>query len=300
MHSDSPALRVQSLLQVVQAGPGHGVLHVRPVLRPGQHHLPRRGEGADVVHMLVGLVIVDAPGQPEDLRYVQIRPQHLLNLFPGKRRIPPSAQQAALRHHAGSLPVHMDGAALQDEVPLAVHILLQQVAELPRHLVVLVPGEVQAVVEASPGVEAPVYASYDTCVVFYKGGCVVPGPGVIAGHLHHPDMGGEQGSGIVVLGPAGADRHLLRPGDGLGHLREGPSGRVSAVLPGVRPLREYQDAALMGLELRGHPEAVRGRSGSFDDFHELTLSGKKFLNFFNYFFYNSLSPRSNFRHIFRV
>ena len=55
-----------------------------------------------------------------------------------------------------------------------------------------------------PGVEAPVYASYDTCVVFYKGGRVVPGPGVIAGHLHHPDMGGEQGSGIVVLGPAGA------------------------------------------------------------------------------------------------
>ena len=138
--------------------------------------------------MAISLVIVYPAGEPDNLGNIQIFLQVLLDLFPAQLRIPPLAKETGLRNNAGPLPVHMNRASLQNEVPLVIDVPVHQVAKLSRHLIVLIPGKIQSVVKASPCVESPVHSPYDTCVIFHKGGRIISGPGIIAGHLHHSDL----------------------------------------------------------------------------------------------------------------
>ena len=243
-------------------------MYVLFIIRPCQHRLPRLDEGADIVYMLIGLVVVDPAGKPKHLGHPQIFLQYLLNLLLCQPGVPSSAQQAALRHHTSPFPVHMDGAALQNEIPFVIYIRIQQIAELSRHLIVLVPRKIQPVTKAAPCVEPPVDAPDLPGGIAHKGRPIISGPRVIAGHLHHPDMRRQRRPRIVILRPAGAHRHLLRLPYGFRHLHKGPSCGIPSILPGIRPLRKYHDAALMEFKLSGHIKAVPRRRRLSDDPHE--------------------------------
>ena len=66
-------------------------------------------------------------------------------------------EQALLGGEAGALPVDVDRTALEHEGgAIAVHAL--DLEHLSGHLVVAVPGKIQAAVETAPGVEGPVDA----------------------------------------------------------------------------------------------------------------------------------------------
>ena len=76
------ARRIGDGVQVIQPCFGQGILRVILVVGPGKHHLTRRCKGTDVVHVLVGLVLINAPGQPQHLADAEILGQGGLNLFP--------------------------------------------------------------------------------------------------------------------------------------------------------------------------------------------------------------------------
>ena len=249
------ALCVGGALQYLQAGARQLVLRVGGVVRPGEDHLAGLHERADVVNVLVGFVVVDPALQPDDLLRSEVLLQPVLYLLLGKPGIAPGAKQAGFGGEYRPLTVGVYRAALQHESGGVVHAFVIEVAELARHAVVLVPGEVQTVLQTAPGVEAPVYSAYNLTVC-YKSRGVIPRPAVVAGHLDHPDMRREHSAGVFVLLVAGADGDFLAPGDSLADPDESLARGVGAVLPGIRALRKYQNAAVMLREFRRHIEAV--------------------------------------------
>ena len=64
----------------------------------------------------------------------------------------------------------MDGAALQHEALGAVGVHVRHLTDLLRYLIVPVPREVQAVVQAAPCVEGPVHRPQAALTVYQKVG----------------------------------------------------------------------------------------------------------------------------------
>lgn len=181
--------------------------------------------------MAVGLVGVDAVPQPDDLFAPQIAAELFLDIPAAQLRVPARGQQAHLRGQHSALAVHMDGSALQHKIVGAVAVHPLQLADFPGHQVVLVPGEVQPVMQAAPGVEGPVHRPQVPLIVFHKGGAAVPDPGIVAGHLHHPDVLRQPGPGVLELVGIHAHRHRLEPGDG-------PATSAKACWAGLAPPRQ--------------------------------------------------------------
>jgi hypothetical protein len=255
VHLYSAPPGVGGVLQDLQAGARHFVLWVGGVVSPREDHLSGLHEGADVVNVLVRFVVIDSAVQPDHLFGAQVFQQLFLYLLLRHVGIPPGAEQARLCGEYRALAVGVYRAALQYESGGVVHVLVVEVAEFPRHSVVKVPGKIQPVHQTAPGVEAPVHAADNGAVRDERGG-VIPRPAVVAGHLHHADMRRQHSARILVLLRAGADGDLLAPGDSGADLHESLPGGVGAVLPGIRALREYQNAAVVRREFRRHVESV--------------------------------------------
>ena len=263
MHREVPTLCIGGCFQRIQTCPAQGVLRVVLVLRPCQHHLCRTHIGAHVVHMLVGLIVVDAPGQPDDLLCAEIVFQLLLDLGPAQLRVAATAQQTGFGGKDGALTVRVDGAALQHKVLCIIAVHAQCCADGAGGCVVLFPVGVKAVHHAAPCVELPVHAPHGAVIVHHAGGPHIPRPSVIGLDGQHMDVlvPGKlrlHGTGICR---AGQHPHCLALGNGAGCLRKGRLGVPAAVQPGTGPHRPDHHTAAVRLIFRRHPEALGGGQG---------------------------------------
>ena len=109
------ALRVGGLAQHAQVVLQELVAPVVLVLGDGGQHDAGPHEAGDVVDVAVGLVGVDALGQPDDLLDVQVVAQVLLDLLARQVRVAAGAEQALLGGDDGALAVHVERAALHDD-----------------------------------------------------------------------------------------------------------------------------------------------------------------------------------------
>ena len=266
VHRQPPALGVGGLAQGAEGVLGRLIKGVLRVLGPDAGHLPRGHEAGHVVNVAVGLVGVDAVPQPDDLFAPQIVAELFFDIPTAQLRVPARGQQAHLRGQHRALAVHMDGPALQHEAVGAVAVHPLQLADFPGHQVVLVPGEVQPVMQAAPGVEGPVHRPQVPLIVFHKGGAAVPNPGVVAGHFHHPDVLRQPGPGVLKLVGIHAHRHRLEPGDGPGHVGKGLLGGLGPAPPVVGPLGPQHPHAGLLLKFPGHAIPVLPGSGSHNTF----------------------------------
>ena len=189
-------------------------------------------------------------------------------------------QQALVGHDEGALAVDGDGAALEDHVIGTIAVAAGELGHLESDLLVLVPGEVQAVDHAAVGVEVPVVGALAALAVDHEGGAGVAEPGVVGGHLEHDDVVAvlvllilEDGLavGVVSLVDAHDDRGEL--GDGVGDVGVLRLGRLGAVGPGVGTVGPAHPHAILRGELGGHEVAVgpRGGFGLGDRTHDENL-----------------------------
>ena len=266
MHRQAAALGVGGLAQGAEGVLGRLIEGVLRVLGPDARHLSRGHEAGHVVNMAVGLIGVDTVPQPDDLLAPQIAAELFFNIPAAQLRVPSRGQQAHLRGQHSALTVHMDGPALQHKIVGAVAVHPLQLADLPGHQVVLIPGKVQPVVQAAPGVEGPVHCPQTALVVFHKGRAAVPDPGVVAGHLHHPHILRQAGPGILKLVGIHAYRHRLKPGDGPGYVNECLLGGLGSAAPVIGPLGPQHPYAALLLKFPGHAIPVLPGRGSCDSF----------------------------------
>ena len=125
-HFQLAARCISDGVQVIQSCFGQGELRVILVVGPGKYHLARRRKGTDVVHMFVGLVLIDAPGQPQYLADAEILGQGGINLLPAQGGVAACTEQAGFGSEEGALAVHMDGAALQHKIARVVAVDTQR------------------------------------------------------------------------------------------------------------------------------------------------------------------------------
>ena len=70
--------------------------------------------------MLVGLIHIDSPGQPQDFFGPQIRFQFFCNLLFSKIRISALTEQTGFGHHHGSLSIAVDRTTFQHKRPCVI------------------------------------------------------------------------------------------------------------------------------------------------------------------------------------
>ena len=130
----------------------------------------------------------------------------------------------------------MQGAAFHDERRL-VAVDAHELGDLARHELILVPGEVEAVVHPAPGVELPVDESHTALVIDHERGPAVAHPGIVAGQLDDAHGVGQQVAGILELIVVDAHGDRFELGDCGGHLRPCTLRRA------WRPAASCRDAA---------------------------------------------------------
>ena len=257
MYHQLASLGVAAFFQHAEGGLAAQVVRVVLVVGPGQQHLAGTHVAAEVVDVAVGLVVVEAVRQPDDALHRKVVAQGPLDLRLAQVRVAVVVEQAFLGGDQRAFAVDVDRAALEDEVVGAVAGAPFDLEDLACHLVIALPGEVQAAFEAAPGVEAPVDAAYIALVVDDEGRAGVADPGIVAADFHDADVAVvEACARVLVLPGAGADGDRLEARDGLGHRGEGRLGRLAAVAPVVRAFRPDHPGLLVGFPFGGHAEAV--------------------------------------------
>ena len=252
------------------------------VVGPDAGHDARGDEGRHVVDVAVGLAGVDALLDPDDLLDAQVllevlghvlaqlltpglegtavgRPDVVLVLL-GEHGGAGAArrEQALVGDDDGALAVDGDGAALEDHVIGAIAHDLGELAHLEGDLLVLVPGEVEAVDHAAVGVEVPVHGTLVALAIDHVGGAGVTEPSVIGGHLDdmHVLAVLEDGLAVGVVHLIGAHVDGRELGDGASHVLVLLLSRLGAVSPGVGAVGPTHPHALLVGPLCGHVEAV--------------------------------------------
>ena len=193
-----PATRVARRAQARFSVANDRVHGVTAVLGPGQRHFARRGETGEVIDMAVGLVHEHPFAQPHHGLHTEPGTQLGLVALAGHTRVTIRVQQALFGNQQGTLPIHVDGSAFQNEIrPIAVETLY--LADLLRHSSIEIPREVQATLQPAPGVEVPVDASPTALVIHHDGRPNIAHPCVIAGDFHQPHRRRQLRPGVGIL-----------------------------------------------------------------------------------------------------
>ena len=243
------------------------------VVGPDAQHLAGSDDLGDVVDVAVRLLGVDAVLDPDDLLHAQVLLQLLVavraqllgpGLVVGHGRVAAGIEQAHVGGDDRALAVHVDGAALEDEAFGTVATAAAHLGHLEGDLLVFVPREVQAVLEAAVGVEVPMHGALVALVVDHPGGAGVAHPRVVGGHLDDGDVLVvlEHGLGVGVVRLVHAHGDGLELGDSARHVGVLLLSRLRAPGPRVGAVRPRHPDAGLRLELAGHAVAVGLRGGN--------------------------------------
>src|SRR5690606_4037842 len=140
-------------------------------------------ETAEVVHVAIGLIAVEALGQPDDTLHPEMVAERLLDLVPLQVRVAVGIEQTLLGSDQGALAVHMDSPTLQHETLGAITRATLHAEYLVGYLIIQIPGGIQPAVKTAPGVEHPVHTTQPALAVDDEGRSGIPNPGIIAADL---------------------------------------------------------------------------------------------------------------------
>lgn len=236
-------------------------LRVVAVVGPLQHHFAGAHEARQVVDMAVGLVELAAARQPDHLLRAQVVGEAPGDLGLAQVLVAIAVEQALLGGENAALAIALDAAQLSDQWR-AIAVEVFDLEDLGGDLVVLVPGVIQAAVEAAIGVELEVDAAHFAALVIdHEARPAVAEPGVVAGHFHHPHLRRQQPAGIGELGGGSTDGDRFA----LGNRGDDPHPdllrRLGAVAPDVGALRPAKPATGLGFEFAGQAETIVFGSG---------------------------------------
>src|SRR3954471_6443925 len=131
------------------------MLDIAFVVGPSQHYFARPDETRKVVDVPIGLVVEYTLAQPDDRADAQVTAQLLFNLLPAQGGIAIGVEQTLFGNQHGAFAVHVDGTAFVDDArPVAIPVFDLQ--DFAGHQLILIPREIQAAIQAAPGIEVPV------------------------------------------------------------------------------------------------------------------------------------------------
>ena len=276
MHRQMSAFCVGLALQHLQCRLADLVLRVAFVPAPRQQTLPGARKAENVIHVPVGLVQIDPARQPDHFFGAEIFLQCGFDFGFGKVRVAPLGQKALFGYHHGALSVRVNGAALQHKSVGTIAVGALQFTDLLRNQIVRVPGEIQPVHKASPGVELPIHPT-ERLAVGHKSGPAVAHPGVVVGGFH-PHAGIQHGTRVAVLPGADQHGHRFKCADCVRHFGKYPLCGLAAIAPVVRALRPDDISAAVFFKFARHPVAVcLGRGIQF--IHIVPFSGRSVFRF---------------------
>src|SRR5690554_7113222 len=103
VHGQGSSSGVGGLLQHAQGRLAAGMVGVLRIIGPGQQHLPGLHDTAEVVHVAIGLIAVEALGQPDDTLHLEMVAERLLDLVPLQVRVAVGVEQTLLGSDQGAL-----------------------------------------------------------------------------------------------------------------------------------------------------------------------------------------------------
>src|SRR5690606_6538029 len=159
VHGQGSSLGVGGLLQHAQGRLAAGMVGIIRIIGPGQQHLPGLHETAEVVHVAIGLIAVEALGQPDDTLHPEMVAERLLDLVPRQVRVAVGIEATLLGSDQGARAVHMDSPTLQHETLGAITRATLRAEYLVGYLIIQIPGGIQPAVKTAPGVEHPVHTT---------------------------------------------------------------------------------------------------------------------------------------------
>ena len=186
--------------------------------------------------MPVGLVVVDAPAEPDHLLGAEVVEQRLLDLLARELGVAVGIEQALFGRHHGPLAVHVDRAALEHDRG-AVAIGALDLEDLLRRPARRGPSgkyrppssPPQALKRQSTPRRPPPPSTHE-------GRARVAHPRVVGRDLDHADRGREHRAAVLELGVGDRHRHRLGDVDRLRHRRVGllrGLGAAGASCPGA-------------------------------------------------------------------
>ena len=267
VHAKALATRIALIHQTRIRIGGDPILRIARVIATGEQHHAGRRETREVVDVTVGLVAEHAVAEPHDLARAGIGEQQRFDAFATEPGIAIRIEQTLLRHEQSARTVAVDGPTLAHH-GRAIASESFDLEYFARDLLVAIPGRIQTAVETTPGIEAPIYATYLAPTIEDAGRPDVAHPRIIARELDDADRRIEHRACAGVRRRRGADRHRFETSDRARDGREGALRRTRLVPPVVGALGPQHPATAVRLEFARHPETVRQRRGSQGHGHE--------------------------------
>ena len=151
-------------------------IRIALILLDGRNHRARPDEAGDVIDMPVGVIAFDAIAEPENRRHSQ----HVAEFFFNRRtvhvRVAVRVEEAAFGGEDGAFAIHIDRAALEDEMRLVENRNSQSLRYGWRHGVVLVERRKFK----SPGIETEIQrGDLRFLVANHKNRPVIPAPRLV-------------------------------------------------------------------------------------------------------------------------
>ena len=113
---------VRCLFQDTHGGLAARVVGILGVVGPGQQHLARAHEAAEIIHVPVRFIVEQAMRQPDHLVDRQVVGQHAFDFFAAQVGVAVSIEQAFLGGDQRAFAVDMNRAAFKHEAFGAVAI----------------------------------------------------------------------------------------------------------------------------------------------------------------------------------
>ena len=168
---------------------GQFILRICRIITPIQKDMSRFYETADIIHMFIRLIVIDASWKPEDLRASKGFLKRPFNLFSGQIRISSRRQEACLRHHTGSFSIYMDTTAFEHKGSDCLTGNPQCLHHLRSECIILLIILVEAIVFSSPGIEdevtrkKPILIACFPIAIYQNRRCNISGPVIVRYHF---------------------------------------------------------------------------------------------------------------------
>ena len=223
--------------------------------------------------MPVGLVGVNAVLYPYYFFAAEVFAQQVFDLLFGQVGVSAFREQTHFRGQDGTLAVHVDGAALENEVGGVIRVHVFNFAYFLGHLTVLIPGKVKTVHKAAPCIEFPVNGAETALIVYNESGAAISDPCIVALHFNYTYFAGKTGAGIEILSGGYAYGNGLKANDCLGHVDESLLSGLCTAAPIIVSFGPKHPYAVLLFKFGRHTIAVLlGRGADYSVCHVVLTS----------------------------
>ena len=153
----------------------------------------------------------------------------------------------------------MKGASLQHKIRQAVIVCTDHLTNLSGNLIIFIPRKIKTIYKTSPRIKPPVTAPQQAFFVHHKSRPHIPHPCIIAGHLHHLNIGRQLLSGVLILISIHTHCHRHKSTDRLCHLCIRLLCRLCPIPPVVRSLWPKHPDTFLRFKFCRHMKTISRR-----------------------------------------